>query len=658
MSLETEVQALTVATTDLLEAVNIGKQSLDAAENAAELAAAQALESKNAAVAAQLDIQTNWGDKLAAADAAADIAVSNAALTDADRIAAEAAKNAIYGDLSSRDAGKGAELVAFRQAGTGAGSTTVQAEIRAIEGYLTNPSQDPLMLEQPLDYLRDSIGFGYSNGEIHINGNLQLGAIRNLLSTTNNLSLISTTNATKDTTRSIKYRNITMQRAFGSNFYSQLFSNLGGSGVGVTAGKKYLASCYAISLSDQEKFIWMRGLANGGDFGHGAKLVDRNVRRIWALVQATTNTNVDLMPNPTVTLGSGPNANLTWICLNKSNDSFDVRIGGFQLEQVPDDTKAGVAVIGDSTTAGSSGEKDLAASSEWTRWAEAQLNVPFFNRGIGGNTTANMRARWVTDMTPLAANANYAIIQGGINDIAQGRTLVDIQADIQWMHDQAITDGMESIVCTCTPTSSIEADPAKESIRQQLNVWIKQTFALVLDFDMVVRDPIYPSLLRQLAGWVGDGVHFDTQAKRALGVYVAKWPFWNFITPSPYQERTGNAASVDPVRAGTLFHVGSGYSNIDVAGTGIMQLRNNTRLTSQVLELSGALTGNRTVYIQGFIPKLWFIRNTTSGAFSLSVGGVNSNFAAVGGLITIVQGKGAWILSTGTGLVRAAADAP
>lgn len=54
-------------------------------------------------------------------------------------------------------------------------------------------------------------------------------------------------------------------------------------------------------------------------------------------------------------------------------------------------------------------------------------------------------------------NANYAIIQGGINDIVQGRTLSDIQADIQWMHDQAIIDGMQPIICTCTPTVSIQA---------------------------------------------------------------------------------------------------------------------------------------------------------------------------------------------------------
>ena len=597
---------------------------------------------------------------------------------------AEVEKRTVATDLASTATGKGATLVGVKDAGgfyagatvedalqeaavssttkhtpAGANPTvvTVQDELRTIDGSLPDLTQDLAMLTQPLNYLKDSIGLGYANGDIHINGNLQLGAIRNALSYTNDLTWVSVLGATKDTTKSINYRGITLQRAYGSGFYASIYSNLAGTNVALTSGKKYLASCYVINLSDQEKFIWQRSLPTNGDYGHGAKLVDRNVRRIWQLVQATSSTAVDLMANPTVALGSGTgNGSPSWLALNRSDESFDVRIGGFQLEQVPDDAKAGVAVIGDSTVAGGSGKLDLASSTEWTRWAEAQLNVPFFNRGVGGETTAAMRARWSADMTPLAVNANYAIIQGGINDISQGRTLADIKTDIQWMHDQAITDGMQPIVCTCTPTSSIQADSTKESDRQALNTWIKQTFALILDLDKVVRDPSNPSLLRQKSGWVGDGVHFDAQAKRAIGIYVAKWPFWNFITPSPYQERTGNAALVDPVRAGNLFHQGSGYSNISVAGTGSINLKNDSRLTAQVLELSGALTGIRTVYFQGFIPKLWFVRNTTSGAFALTVNGVDSSFAAIGSGVTIGQGKGAWILSTGAGLVRASAD--
>lgn len=144
----------------------------------------------------------------------------------------------------------------------------------------------------------------------------------------------------------------------------------------------------------------MRSLTSGGDYGHGAKaLVDRNVRRIWSLVKSTSTTSVDLMSNPTVALGSEAEVGNPG-CIEQVIRVFDLRIGGFMLEMVPDDTKAGVAVIGDSTVAGSSGKKDLSSSTEWTRWAEACLNVPFFNRGVGGETTANMRTRWATDMTP------------------------------------------------------------------------------------------------------------------------------------------------------------------------------------------------------------------------------------------------------------------
>jgi hypothetical protein len=570
-----------------------------------------------------------------------------------------ASKWRVYQGVIEQDlaSSTGATLVGYQPLGIGVPSIQLQAELRNLDSGLTDLSQDPAFLLQPLNYLQDSIGLGYSNGALHINGNLQLGAIRNLISYSTNITNMSVINATKDTTRSVTFKNILMQRIYGSNFYSASNANLVGTGVILTAGKKYLISCYVLSVGDTEKFVWMRNLSAGGDNGHNARLVDGTVRRIWALAQATTTGKLDLMPNPAVALGAGPNNDPYWFALNRSSVSIDLRIGGFMIEQVPDATKMGVAVIGDSTVQGAAGSVDLASSTEWTRWAEGQLNVPFFNRGVGGNTTANMRSRWVTDMTPLAVNASHAIIQGGINDIVQGRLLADIQTDILWMRDQSVTDGMTPVICTCTPTSSIQANTAYEAMRQALNLWIKQTFDLVLDLDKVVRDPTNPALLRQKSGWVGDGIHFDTQAKRAIGIYIAKWPFWGFITPSPYQEQTGNASTQDPVRAGSLFHTGSGYSTIDVSGTGAMNLKNDTRLTAQVLEFSGVLTSARTVYFQGFTPKLWFVRNTTTGAFTLDVRGVDATGTAFGpAQFTIVQGKGAWVLSTGAGIVRASAD--
>lgn len=120
MTIESEIAGLTQATTDLLTAVNVRKATLDEKVTSATSSAASALESRNAAEAAQQDIHANWQAKL-------DSAASNAstAATAATQAANEAQSAATAVDLAF------AEATAAQAARTGADAARDAALIQA-----------------------------------------------------------------------------------------------------------------------------------------------------------------------------------------------------------------------------------------------------------------------------------------------------------------------------------------------------------------------------------------------------------------------------------------------------------------------------------------------------------------------------------------------
>lgn len=422
--------------------------------------------------------------------------------------------------------------------------------------------------EPPLNGLRNEIpaqlwsGVGWAqsaiarlNGAVRINEPLAIGGSQNKVPYSEDFSWAywTTTNSTKTPSDQISFRGVSLTRYLAANYYSRLSINLSSGAPGrLVTGTRYLISFYATNLAG-EVFVWNSPNSSSGDYGHGGRLVDRRVRRIWFLVCAYDTNNLDVGTNPTLTLGAtnsgGPNV-LNSAMINAAT-TFDGYVGGVQLETVESTYIDGVAVIGDSTVAGSSGKKDLRNSKEWTRYAESLLNCSFFNRGVGGERLDQMDARWATDMTPLAGRSKYAVIQGGINDISGTRTLADMQTSINSMVSKATTDGMLPVVCTCTAFAAAAADPTKETLRQSLNSWIRSTFVRVLDLSAVIDDPVMTNYIRRDPAWYGDETHFGDAAKRAVGTYVAAQPFWDFIQPSPYQKVATTAVETPGMSIGS-----------------------------------------------------------------------------------------------------------
>lgn len=423
-----------------------------------------------------------------------------------------------------------------------------------------------ISLAAPLDYYAHDrlatapIGLGVIGQTpegVGIAANLSVGTRRNIWRYTEDLSYAgyvlgaSTTKGTE--TISVDLGNgasVVLTKLTATNFYSQLRTSM--SGLGLTpyvVGKRYLFSCYVLNLAARDQFFWMRTLVDSSSKAHGPKLLPAgSVNRVWILGQATSTTQIDFAYDPAVALGSGAASGNTpvWLFMatpdgtdggytGAGDNTLALYIGGFAIELAADNAKDGIAVIGDSTVGGAAGDYDAAASREWPGWLAAILNAPTYNRGIGGNTLAQMDTRWATDITPLAATAKYAVAQGGINDLTSGRSVAQMQASMVSMAAKALSDGLIFIPLNVTPFAECAADAAMEAKRVEYNAWLARTYPLARDIASVVADPGNAALIRQVSGWVGDGKHPDAQAKRAVAQYLATSIPWVLPKPSAYQ---------------------------------------------------------------------------------------------------------------------------
>lgn len=122
---------------------------------------------------------------------------------------------------------------------------------------------------------------------------------------------------------------------------------------------------------------------------------------------------------------------------------------------------------------------------------------PYVNRGISGQTTAQMLVRMMEDVINLKPAA--MMIFAGTNDIARNngpQTLAMVEGNIQMMAELAQLHDIKVILCSVTPVSDYGARPMTVGRPPadilRLNAWIKEyaakTKAVYADFYSVVVD--------------------------------------------------------------------------------------------------------------------------------------------------------------------------
>lgn len=190
-----------------------------------------------------------------------------------------------------------------------------------------------------------------------------------------------------------------------------------------------------------------------------------------------------------------------------------------------------VAGLGDSITAGSPlWDPDPATragigpaatpESQYEHWVAEALDgeVRFRNCGVFGERTDEIARRLDT----CIEGVDRIIIQGGINDIAQGRPVTDAAAEIEDMVSRARAAGTRPILVDVLPWNNgyPDAAPAIDELNRLIDEIGAEADVPVVAFYDSLEDPRAAG--RMADEWTIDGDHPSVEGYRRLGLLVAE----------------------------------------------------------------------------------------------------------------------------------------
>ena len=191
-----------------------------------------------------------------------------------------------------------------------------------------------------------------------------------------------------------------------------------------------------------------------------------------------------------------------------------------------------VATLGDSITAGSPGfdpdplmRETLGfgadEKSQWQYWAEkADSTLRFRNCGVYGQRTDEIGRR----LDACAKGAKVLVVQGGINDIAQGRPLEDAANNLRRMVERGKTLVGRVALVELLPWNN--GYPGTDANIRRLNTLIhgiaSDEDVPVLPFYATLEDPERPGRMREQ--WTSDGDHPSVEGYRLLGEQAFRLP--------------------------------------------------------------------------------------------------------------------------------------
>lgn len=191
-----------------------------------------------------------------------------------------------------------------------------------------------------------------------------------------------------------------------------------------------------------------------------------------------------------------------------------------------------VVGLGDSITAGNPGWDPDAErrkledpgddeTSQYLYWASrANPGMRFRNHGVGGERTDEIRSR----LEQAVEDADVIVVQGGINDVVQNRSIELAAEDLRAMVRRATQVAPVVLLADVLPWNNGWPD-AEPKIRG-LNALIAEIGGSagvpVLPFHETLEDPAAPG--RMKAEWTPDGNHPSVEGHRRLGELAFRLP--------------------------------------------------------------------------------------------------------------------------------------
>jgi lysophospholipase L1-like esterase len=189
-----------------------------------------------------------------------------------------------------------------------------------------------------------------------------------------------------------------------------------------------------------------------------------------------------------------------------------------------------VVGLGDSITAGNPGyDPDPArqpfegddVESQYLYWAAlADPSIEFRNHGVGGERTDQIRARFPA----AAAGADVLVVQGGINDVVQGRAIEAAAADIRELVRLGKGHGLGVVVADVLPWNRgwPDAEPQIRALNDLIRSLAVAEGVKALPFHDTLEDPDRPGRMRE--EWTADGNHPSVVGYRRLGELAFELP--------------------------------------------------------------------------------------------------------------------------------------
>ena len=200
-------------------------------------------------------------------------------------------------------------------------------------------------------------------------------------------------------------------------------------------------------------------------------------------------------------------------------------MAGAKGQHLPGADRIVVAALGDSITAGNPGwdpdperrkleDPGNDETSQYLYWAQARdPRLDCRNLGVGGERTDQIKAR----IPAAVAGADVLVIQGGINDIVQGRAVELAANDLRAMVKEGKAAGLQVVIAEVLPWNKgwPDADPQIRALNDAIR-WIgDQEGILVLPFYETLEDPERPGRMRP--EWTADENHPSIAGHRRLG---------------------------------------------------------------------------------------------------------------------------------------------
>jgi lysophospholipase L1-like esterase len=191
-----------------------------------------------------------------------------------------------------------------------------------------------------------------------------------------------------------------------------------------------------------------------------------------------------------------------------------------------------VAALGDSITAGSPGfdpshgnAKLLGFAenpkSQWEYWAQVKNpRLQFRNCGVFGERTDEIAQR----LLACQKGADVLVVQGGINDIVQGRPVAEAARNLRAMVQRGKSLGLRVEVAELIPWNNgyPYSDPKIRRLNRLIDSLARAEHVRVLPFYRTLEDPKRPG--RTEERWTADGDHPSIEGYRRLGELAFRLP--------------------------------------------------------------------------------------------------------------------------------------